>query len=384
MIKFLQFGCWNNMNVKKGKSLGNLPQVMTSIKNYIANETLKTNFIVIAGDNYYPEKIKPTETEKKKKLIHTQYLKDGFESLPNNIEIDMILGNHDLETNLKKNTLYVDNLENIEKGDCYILNSEENIEKQLNQNGKLVNLFLFNAKMLNGTLLIMIDTSMYSIDAKQYLPCYNNYLKTIGKSPVASVDEIIIMQNEFILSTIRGNSDKIKNLIMVGHHPIIGVKYKSSLSKVELLDDIPSFTNIIEMIYNNTKVPFFYLCADLHLFQSGTIYINGLNNGKNVEIKIQQYIVGTGGTELDENVPNNFLNNTYERNTLEDKNMKYVIQESICDFGFLECMINENPEFKFISSSISSIVKGGKRKRTKKKRVKTCRKVKTKRKNKFK
>ena len=51
---------------------------------------------------------------------------------------------------------------------------------------------------------------------------------------------------------------------------------------------------------------FFYLCADLHLYQEGEVTFH--------DKIIKQYIVGTGGTKLDDEIPKDY----------NDKNMKWA------------------------------------------------------------
>jgi hypothetical protein len=48
---------------------------------------------------------------------------------------------------------------------------------------------------------------------------------------------------------------------------------------------------MIKHTVSNTEAQYYYLCADLHLYQAGTININ------NGEMIIKQYIVGTGGNK---------------------------------------------------------------------------------------
>jgi hypothetical protein len=130
---------------------------------------------------------------------------------------------------------------------------------------------------------------------------------------------------------------------------------KNSDGEIETLDDIPNFSNTLQMIkrtVSNTEAQYYYLCADVHLYQSGTININD-------ELVINQYIVGTGGTELDEKIPDEFLQETYER--VRD-NAKYTITENIRDFGFLDCVADEVPKFTFISAT-NTVPAGGRKKR---------------------
>ena len=353
--RFIQFGCWNNTNTnKKGKPTGNMKEVLSKLDVYIKDPVTKPQFIVVAGDNYYPDKssaISATGDKIKTKIVRTQQLIDGLQSLPTDIEINMILGNHDLETNGKKNTLFVDNTNTPEEKNCYILRTEM-------QNKKNIDLFLFRAEMLaNDTLLLMIDTSMYSIEVSKYLSCYSVFLDR----KIDSSEELIDYQNTLIQTAIKENQSikPIKNIILVGHHPIIGVKFKTkddADGEIETLDDIPYFSDTLQMIkrtVTNTEAQYYYLCADLHLYQAGVININ------NGEMVINQYIVGTGGAELDEQIPEKSLYETYER---KRDNSKYTITKSIREFGFLDCVVGETPNFTFIPAT-DTVPAGGKKKR---------------------
>ena len=109
MTRFVHFGCWNNLNEKNGQKLGNLHKVMKRLNSYIVAEETgkKPAFLVLAGDNYYPGKTKMNN--KKKKVIYTAKLVEGFSILPQGIQINMILGNHDLETNGTNDSLFINN-----------------------------------------------------------------------------------------------------------------------------------------------------------------------------------------------------------------------------------------------------------------------------------
>lgn len=66
MKSFIHFGCWNNLNIKekegKIKEVGCLKKVMKLLEANLSG----VDFIVIAGDNYYPKKEKTIEGKKKK------------------------------------------------------------------------------------------------------------------------------------------------------------------------------------------------------------------------------------------------------------------------------------------------------------------------------
>ena len=369
--KFVHFGCWNNLNTAKNKMLGNMKKVIGDVQNYVKNET--PDFLVIAGDNYYPEKVKPTLDEMKKKFIHKNKLIEGFEILPKDIEINMILGNHDLETNGEEKKLFekAENGDEVVESNCLIIKEEMKFKNK-------IDIVLFKEKRLGSTLLLMIDTSMYCDDVSEYLPCYNIFL---GEN-IDTTKTLIERQEKFIKQAIQRNPN-IKNLIIVGHHPIIGIKIKESKEPKKkeqkeskkskkglvILNDMPVFTDILKMIkreVNNKETKFHYLCADLHLFQKGIVTID---KDKESEMIINQYIVGTGGTELDDKIPDEYLNTDYVR---EFDSVHYHMSECKHAFGFLECTTGPVFNFLEVKNSKQSKSRGGSKKfkrRTKKNNI---------------
>jgi len=344
--KFVQFGCWNNTNK------GGLEAVMKQLKSYV--ETERPNFIVVSGDNYYPSKQKIGED--KVKTIDANQLKKGLDLLTTsaeNVPIYMILGNHDLETNIPTNRkLYINN-ELDQDNACSILDIEfDNINN--------IDYTLFNSIMLAGnTLLLMVDTSIYDADAPKFLACYNKYFERKGIN-IDKFENIEKIQNyqENLISEAINKATIINNIIIVGHHPITGLKFKEADNKkgkpagIRVMDDIPQFKQVL----TNTIYPlveskgeqgrspnYYYLCSDLHLYQDGVVTLN--NN-----MRINQYIVGTGGTELDpaslgrinEDGPPMVPN-------MQPEGTEYEMHNEKTEYGFLECTIDENNvNFKFI------------------------------------
>jgi DNA repair exonuclease SbcCD nuclease subunit len=117
--KFIHFGCWNQGYCDKTDEDNKTPisEVMRQLEKTIKAAKTKHDFIVVAGDNYYPNKPEKKEkTEKKDKTEKSEKtekkvkegktiiqgnLESGFNCLPSGIEINIILGNHDLETSTK-------------------------------------------------------------------------------------------------------------------------------------------------------------------------------------------------------------------------------------------------------------------------------------------
>jgi len=375
-IKFWQFGCWNNLNTKKNKPIGCLNDVIKLINDKSNPEENKPEFLIVSGDNYYPDKIKPEgkmDPTIKNKIIYSEKLQRGIASLPDNIKINMILGNHDLETNSEDN-LYIDSLslETKEKNDCKIIQ----LELEALKTKENVDYFFFKSQLLNNeTLLLMIDTSIYDVDAAIYLPCYNKFFKdnVFYKDKELNFDSLTNLRSfqlNKIMKAIKENIH-IKYLIIVGHHPIYQLKNKTveEVQTVKYTSEIHiNFTPVLKSIYKilQDKTKYYYLCSDLHLYQKGTIVVT--SEEPESTMTIQQYIVGTGGTKLDDALP---IPIDTEK-LYKSANVNYTLEEERKECGFLECVISisSEPIFQFIA--IPSLVGGKKYKsKTKTKKFKS-------------
>ena len=181
----------------------------------------------------------------------------------------MILGNHDLETNLEDNSelkIKEEEKEEVEK-DCFILTQER---KNINEINPKINFVLWDSKIVENTLILMIDTSMYIDNEEEYLSCYKKMPEVQYEE---SIDTIRKKQNDFIKQKIN-QTQNIKNIIFVGHHPIVFVKNKKNENKIT--SDI--YKNFIDVLKYNTEIKkkYYYLCADLHLYQKGTIKLGNI------------------------------------------------------------------------------------------------------------
>jgi hypothetical protein len=334
---FLHFGCWNQGLCDMVNNNNPLSNVMYTIDNYIDN--MDIDFLCIAGDNYYPKKNKINKEEKIKR-IYDKDLKSGFDCLPENKDIYMLLGNHDLETNNKsKNNIFLEDTDTPESG-CYILNKE--LEYSDNHNPPIH--FVFNhSKLIDKTLIIMIDSSLYMKDAEELMECYNLLLSR----NLRSIEDIIKIQSLFVLNTIKKNIGKFTNLVLIGHHPITGNKIKKG---IKLIKPFLEFINLFLDIYNilGDEINYNYLCADLHLYQEGIIKIDNMI--------IQQYIVGTGGTKLDDNSK---VFPEFSEIEVKNHNIKYQMFNSIKKHGFLHCQIyGEHFDCAFVEA-INRNIDGG-------------------------
>jgi hypothetical protein len=370
---------------------------MNKLNKYVNTRQNNVDFISIAGDNYYPEKIKKEKEKSKKKegknekekekekskkkegknekekekekskkkegdkikIIHTNELVSGFDCLPDNVEINMILGNHDLETNISnKEQLYIEDENQMEDmNNCFILNTEINEarKKPINEaRKKPINFVLQKTYELSkNTLIIMIDTSMYEDDANNYIPCYNEYFQKNGLTDtlITNIIELQNLQKKYVLDELKKLTKTYRNIIIIGHHPITGWKKKN---KNNILIHPPiKFIELLMSIYKkHPSSKYYYLCADLHLYQQGTIEIH---DKMVIEHKmvIEQYIVGTGGAELDTVIPVE-----PSKTIIQDMNniiLSYVMKQNIETNGFLHCIENDKELcFKFIDVNNNS------------------------------
>jgi hypothetical protein len=70
-MKFIHFGCWNNGFCDIETGTNGISMTMRKLTKYLdLNKDI--NFLTIAGDNYYPDKISnPSDTTKKIKIMNT-------------------------------------------------------------------------------------------------------------------------------------------------------------------------------------------------------------------------------------------------------------------------------------------------------------------------
>lgn len=342
---FIQFGCWNEGLC--GNESVPLTKVMHTLKAFTHKE--KPDFIVVAGDNYYPGKVKNKMTGEKFKTIIPTDLAAGFACLPKDVPIDMIMGNHDLETKM-----YVSGSSEKET-DCFIT-QKEMVEAVPNH----IDLVIQKARTNGETLVLLIDTSMYDDnDIAEMLPCYK---KMTGYAGITMKEELRDQQLLFIQDAIAAFQGT--NIIFIGHHPITGYKFKKK--EHILIKAFPSFLAMLKNIYQPNK-KYYYLCADLHLYQEGTVL---LPVGADQQMQIQQYIVGTGGTELDPDPRAGFSPQKDFKTAIGETAGSYSMtptqeRNSVKEFGFLVCDFHDPAKLKFKFIKVPTGGGGGKRSRHK-------------------
>jgi hypothetical protein len=279
--------------------------VMSRMKTFIQDEnTYSPEFVSVAGDNYYPNKpekktkkdktAEKDKSEVKQKVIIKSELDSGFACLKSlNVPVNVILGNHDLETNRENKHSFL--IDDKEAESCEILNLETQITKPTKHGVKLQLDFLTEGEIPfigTNTMVLMIDTSMYETkleDIAQYAECYQKL-----EDPL-KIEQLRDRQQLRVINAITQNQSK-SNIVLIGHHPITAYIVKKN--EYQLVKPFRQFVELWKAIIAKTKEEttgkhLYYLCADKHFYQPGTVKIEGT--------EIHQYIVGTGGADLDKN-----------------------------------------------------------------------------------
>jgi hypothetical protein len=177
-------------------------------------------------------------------------------------------------------------------------------------------------------------------------------------------------QNSEILGFIGehlSRDSEIKNIIVIGHHPIIYRKFKkgklnksskSNTSGSNIVSYEPKLANLFIQIHKLLSgQSIYYLCADFHVFEHGKITISD-EDGDPVEVN--QYIVGTGGAKLDK------LHQEGAETPPLPIGIDYEPISSRSKHGFLVCNDPGNGDFTFEFIGLRETGKGLKRRKTRK------------------
>ena len=340
---FINFGCWNKINNNPG-----LFNVVKSIK-----KEKNIDFFIINGDNYYQKKDKSnkdksnkekSKKEKSTKVIVKEDLINGFKLLDfakknendneKHKELYLLLGNHDIE------------LIN-ERCDTTIL------QKDFVTNNKNYhfpnNLTMF--KEIGKTLIIMIDTNIYDNEDPT---CYKDIFDDEQLIQIVENKDIPIEEKNHVLKKYQYNlihdffntGKKYKNIIVCGHHPIYGIKIKEikikenleekKIIKEQLLHN--DIYNIFFEIKEHAKI-FYYLCSDIHNYQEGIVTIKNKTMEINNTMEINQYIVGTGGADLD--IIDNSVLGEYDYET-DNFELNYKMNKYECKYGYIVVNIKDD------------------------------------------
>ena len=342
-MNFIHFGCWNNGNCNVENPETNLSQVMKKLTEFKVSNRI--DFAVIAGDNYYAAKDKAAKADKVKedkskadkpkadkedkpkedkvkkekvKIFNGENFISGVNCLKNSlpgINKYILLGNHEYDkvTGLEGD----DNKCNLMKLQQRTFTSTDNF-----------NFFTdVMTKQSTNTLIIMIDTTLYEYHNEMDKYCNEVFPSITNRT----YENLTKHQEDIITGILTGNLDK-KNIVIIGHHPIVTLKAKDDKIKIEALEGLVNLFKNISRLLKDKNI--YYLCADNHLQQKGIINID--------ELIINQYVSGTGGAELDKCI------NPTETNRFEIGDVSYDMQECKSTNGFYYVKENrDNLEFNF-------------------------------------
>jgi predicted MPP superfamily phosphohydrolase len=354
-MNFIHFGCWNNGKCDTIKSENSISQVMKKINEFKNDPLNKIDFAVIAGDNYYSSKIKEDKGDKadkgykadkgdktdktdKIKMFNKDNFESGVECLKNSLpEIKkyILLGNHEYDK--------VTGLE----GDINKCNLMRLQQKTFTSDKKFNFFTNIMIEESDNTLIIMIDTTLYEYKEEFDKYC-DEVFPEINKN--RGYENLVKYQENRVIDILNQHQTK-KNIIVIGHHPIITVKAKEDKEdkekkikeKTEVLDGLVElFVNITQFL-KDKKI--YYMCADNHLQQEGIIKIGNL--------EINQYVAGTGGAELDKCIIEikkdfDFDNLKYNMTKCKSINGFYYVTEK-----------GDNLEFEFIEVDSIEKQEGG-------------------------
>ena len=389
---FIHFGCWN-YNMCDSSNLGepvkqedtNVTRVMKTIKKYIEISEPVPEFLTVAGDNYYFVKNKKKGVEEEEKIFSPEFLLSGFKCLPKNIKKYVLIGNHDLE-----------NIENpLKETNCSILEIQQNFASDGTNNMVLESDRkgpIMHHVLDESTIVIMLDTTMYETSEKsinKVMKCYQRMFEMNGMEVPENdvLEKIKVMRenqkqrlDQYISSL---KAETIKNVIVVGHHPLFDLKTKKDdkTEKIKTKEEVMLLLNELyyESIYTplqevNSRINYFYLCADLHQYQTGTVTIQSQSMPSLV---IQQYIVGTGGTSL-EKKPYDHSKDGGVSLITEKYKINYDIIPNATEYthGFLVCKLDTDNNFsaEFIPADSPESIGGGSYKKKRKTMKKVTRK----------
>ena len=351
-MSFIHFGCWN----KGYCDLDKKNNGMSAVINYLLSEqSPRPKFYIVAGDNYYPEKIGD------KKILNVQNLKSGMDcinSLKDNAPIYMLMGNHDVQY---ENTLHDTTEKKVDK--CSIIQNEMLYGEDFNFNRYAV--------MLNdNTLCLFMNSMFYTSDKDEIFDCIKQYREDDYKN-ANSIEDIIHYDETVLNEILRIISSKfnITNLVIAAHDPILtrrekkakekkGKKVPGKSVRSPLLNDGIRFLDKLYGALPDAKK--YYLCADTHQYQEGIIKL-----GNNT---IVQYVVGTGGTDCDDDniIPDDDFINIPNM----DIKLEYKLQKIVKAFGFLYCREDKtNLLFDFIPVTDCNLNQAGGTVRKKRKTV---------------
>jgi hypothetical protein len=366
-------GCGSDLNTP-------LTHTMHNLQKEVSQNVGKALWI-IAGDNYYAKKEKKDKSKMKKKIVDMEELASGFTCVENILQSSrgelnsyLLLGNHEYDTSTAK-TLVVNKDGNPEEP-CAIFNAQ----KQLVAKMENIELVYNRCEFINETTMLICFNSTIIEEIEDLDPNEKQCVHPLDvRVALAEVEkrEVFRALSEFTAF------DKCTNLVICCHHPIVSnrVKVEDDNNTLIINYNVANFVGeIISLVlaHGGSPVNIFHLCGDTHFYQRGMVYLPG------IELPISQFIVGTGGTELDKYVSNkppktSFVENGEYRPKPSGKpnedflneRLRYTELETQVKHGFLKIEWSAN---SFVFFPTESTAVGGRTKKQRKTKRKTTRK----------
>ena len=329
--RFTMFGCWND-----GVCMAGDPHLngMSSVFNSLMVSEFDPALYIVAGDNYYPTTVRKAGV--KTKILDIGALESGFQCLADlsardGTPVYLLMGNHDLQAESDFGP----------EKECEIIREELGLTR-----GTAIDT---STMVLHSgdTVFIFLDTNLYEAKADdKYARCELVYRADMEALDGLSNKKIVERITGAVQDRIAGTLEEIVtrgtpilNVIIVGHHPILGTKRKEDKEtgaikpKTQRIDD-QGARFVADCYQTFPGARYVYLCADIHQYQEGEVHIRGL------ERPIRQYIVGTGGADLDELLP--------ERDTvIRNGILTYSYEGGIVTNGYLNVHRDPGMEYAF-------------------------------------
>lgn len=247
----------------------------------------------------------------------------------------------------------------------------------------------------------MFFTNDYAVMSDTYCNELLDYAPEMSREEIKAAE---IQKTMGVVTAICSNTN-IKNVIVVGHEPIVShvgskqkvkkdKKYKApkapkaESAKNSLPKSLPvrcltreGIEFLINIYSSFIATNNYYLCADIHSYQRAAITLQLAADETPVDLT--QLVAGTGGADLEKRgAAEPFTYNKFNPNKSMNKLMntsleyvpKYQLIESVASHGYLECnFTNVDLTFEFVAVRIptnNNGLLGGRKKKTQKKKTK--------------
>lgn len=364
---FISFGCWNKgfcNSEDLNEDSNDFSRVASRLIGYMRATQSPPEFICILGDNYYPDMTKTGD----KKVKTTSYpnLKSGFDciekiftsvGLSGRVNVDILVGNHDIEETSK---MVLDGFPKVKSmktpgqsdlgHTCKITESQISLVRGLHEKIQRaatgIQIVLFNYRVVDNTIVIMLDSNLYFETFSDNCYCYIPLLNAMGVSNARghiTVEWLKSFQEAWLTSTyeeVARTGISLKNVVIMAHHPLCCFKKKDDRNRFDCpkTDEYLLLCSHIYKTFNRIAgaTKFYYNSADLHTYQAGKIVLSmssdhDRDRHDTQSIVIEQYIAGTGGAQLEPDISD--LVNAEAR--IGSMHVNYTVTDAVHTNGFL-------------------------------------------------